>query len=192
MNAFEAYRTYLALRMHFTQSEYNYFQYAGKVRANVSSFEKRNDIYAFKKLAKHKDLEGLIVSNFINRLLSARELVTQSAEQTYKDWLHRRQSLTYVYTEEIKKLRDNIKENFILPKDDLPHVLKLFMSKKISYETFIILLYNTGTIDYYDKKLKDNTLWVDLSFKVKKYRHFLNYDRKKTIEITKEHFCITN
>ena len=190
MNPFEAYQMFLALRMHFTMESYNYFQYNGKVKANYTSFEKRRDNYAFTKLARHKDLQGLIVSNFIIHPLSASELNTEQANDVYLDWQKRRQSISYIYSEELKFLKTDLKENFVIPKNNLPYIIRLYLEKKISYETFIILLYNTGTIDYYDRKLKDNTLWIDLSFKVKKYKHFLEYNQKKTKEIIKSNFCV--
>ena len=46
---FDAYKTYLALKRHFT-SDYDYFKYNGKVRAGVESFLKRNDKFFFRKL----------------------------------------------------------------------------------------------------------------------------------------------
>ena len=39
MTGFEVYKTYLALKQHFTKQEYDYFKYNGKVRANENSFE---------------------------------------------------------------------------------------------------------------------------------------------------------
>ena len=42
MTPFEAYKTYSALKLHFT-TDYNYFQYNGSVRLKQESFEKRND-----------------------------------------------------------------------------------------------------------------------------------------------------
>ena len=64
---FDAYKTYLALKRHFT-SDYDYFKYNGKVRAGVESFLKRNDRFFFRKLAKKyddKELVDFFVSNFI-------------------------------------------------------------------------------------------------------------------------------
>ena len=48
MTGFEVYKMYLALKQHFTKSDYDYFKYEGKVRANENSFEQRRDRYFFK------------------------------------------------------------------------------------------------------------------------------------------------
>ena len=64
---FEAYKTYLALKRHFT-SDYNYFKYNGKIRASEESFLRRNDRFFFRKLSKKYNKEELVdfyVSNFI-------------------------------------------------------------------------------------------------------------------------------
>ena len=42
MNEFEAYKHYLALKLHFS-SDYDYFKYNGKTNATQQSFEKRKD-----------------------------------------------------------------------------------------------------------------------------------------------------
>ena len=39
MTDFEAYRQFLALKLHFTSEHYDYFKYNGKHNATVSSFE---------------------------------------------------------------------------------------------------------------------------------------------------------
>ena len=69
MTGFEVYKTYLALKQHFTKQEYDYFKYNGKVRANENSFEQRRDRYFFKKLATRypsKEIVGYFVANFIS------------------------------------------------------------------------------------------------------------------------------
>ena len=52
MNEFEAYKHYLALKLHFS-SDYDYFKYNGKTNATQQSFEKRKDRFRFSKLARN-------------------------------------------------------------------------------------------------------------------------------------------
>ena len=68
MTGFEVYKTYLALKQHFTRKDYDYEKYRGKVRASEQSFEQRLDRYFFKKLAvKYKDHEvfDYFIANFL-------------------------------------------------------------------------------------------------------------------------------
>ena len=48
MTGFDVYKTYLALKLHFTKDKYNYFTFNGKSRASQSAFDKRKDRYFFK------------------------------------------------------------------------------------------------------------------------------------------------
>ena len=52
MTDFEAYRQFLALKLHFTSEHYDYFKYNGKHNATMASFEKRTDKRFFKKLVR--------------------------------------------------------------------------------------------------------------------------------------------
>ena len=64
----DVYRTYLSVRNHFTNDNYNFFKFGGKTKASSGAFEKRRDRYIFDKVSKdYKDDEIalLFVSNFI-------------------------------------------------------------------------------------------------------------------------------
>ena len=52
---FDAYKSYLSLKNHFTKEKYDYHKYCGKSRATVQSFYKRKDRFWFEKLARNKD-----------------------------------------------------------------------------------------------------------------------------------------
>ena len=64
MEGYEVYKIYLALKLHFTKDNYNFFTFNGKSRASLSSFEKRNDRYFFKKLGKKFKLNHTIPGHF--------------------------------------------------------------------------------------------------------------------------------
>lgn len=49
MAPFEVYVNYLALKSHFSSPKYDYFKYNKKVRASLTSFNKRKDRYFFEK-----------------------------------------------------------------------------------------------------------------------------------------------
>lgn len=188
MNAYEAYRIYLSLKVHFTEESYNFFQ--GHLKVNVKTFQKRNDVPQFVRLAKHKDVIGLIVSNIIVREISGYDLNTSTADQIYNDWLRRKSAMSYIYSEEIKRLDPEVTSNFKFTLAGYPKVIRLYLQRKISLETFVILLYQTNTIKYYDKKLKDDTLWKELSLKIRKYKPFIGWKYKELNDIFREKFNI--
>ena len=50
-NGFDVYKTYLAIKLHFTTTAYDYHKYNGKVNTSLEQFTKRNDRYFFYKLS---------------------------------------------------------------------------------------------------------------------------------------------
>ena len=68
MTPFDAYRTYLALKNHFSKPNYDYIKYAGKTRASIESFNKRKDRYWYEKLSRQKsdeDIKNFFIANFV-------------------------------------------------------------------------------------------------------------------------------
>lgn len=189
MSPFEAYRTYLAIKQHFTQKGYDYFKYHGKVNVNQSNFETRRDKYQFYKLSKHRDPVNYLVSNFIEGDVNwVGDLLNDKCEETYTQWLKRQQSLTYNFTNEINKLLTNFDENLIVKDGQHPHLLKLYRRGDVSIETILILNELVNFFPYWNKHIDDNVLWPSLCMKLMKYKPFITFDRDKCKKIMKDHF----
>lgn len=191
MDDFEAYKTYVSIKSHFNNKHYDYFKYNGKnKRISYDTFKKRNDKIFFLKLSKHKDVIGVLVSNFLeNKGNWIKDLAyNKDAEQVYKDWLKRNQSLSYIFDQEILKLEDNFNSNFIINDNQHPNILKLYYRKDISVETLCILFDVVGCKDYFDKKLKDDVLWQETSMLIEKYTPFIKYDKDKIVKICLDRF----
>ena len=192
MAPFDAYKTYLALKNHFTKNNYDYHKYQGKVRANLDSFYKRKDRFWFEKLSRNKTDQEVIdffIANFIH-VDDPSSLwigsIIHDGDTHYKDWQKRIQSLSYIFKEESEKLFKDYKfeEVFDCSKSH-PVLLKMFLGGKISLETMVIydriFLYSKN----FDKKLKD-PVWETVSLKIKKYSPFLNTDVFRYRKILKE------
>ena len=100
---FDAYKSYLSLKNHFTKEKYDYHKYCGKSRATVKSFYKRKDRFWFEKLARNKSDKEVIeffVSNFIDCTDPAKlwigEMIREG-EDRYVSWKKRTQSLSYLF-----------------------------------------------------------------------------------------------
>lgn len=180
MTTFETFKLYIALKNHFTLKTYDYFKYNGKTRTSQKSFEKRNDKFFFQKLSKHNDILGFLVSNLIVNSKSWIKDLTynEQSEKIYKDWLKRNQSLTYIFKSDLKKLDDDFNSNFIIQENNHPKILKLFLSNEISLESFCILLDITTAKKYFDKSLKNDIIWNDISILIEKYMPFIKYDKE--------------
>ena len=107
---FDAYKSYLGLKNHFTREKYDYHRYCGKSRATIQSFYKRKDRFFFEKLSRQKDDSEVVeffVSNFVScddpQSLWIGEIV-RNGEQNYTDWKKRLQSLTYTFKTEVENV----------------------------------------------------------------------------------------
>ena len=190
MSAFECYQEYLALKNHFSKPTYDYFKYNGKMKVNVSSFEKRKDKLFFQKLAKHPDVHNFLIANLsVNEKSWIRELAySEEAEKTYKDWLKRQQSLTYVFKQELGKLDSKFNDNFVCRNNEHPTLLKLYLGKEISLDTMCLLLEISGAKKHWDSKMQYDLIWDNLRIKVEKYSPFITYDKDKIKNIVLDYF----
>lgn len=183
---FEAYRTYLALKQHFTKSSYDFFKYNGKVNVQQSSFEVRKDKYQFYKLSKHKDPINYLVSNFVyNDIKWVGDLFSEPSKDTYVNWQKYQQSITYNFTNELNKLLTKFNDNFIVTNGQHPYLLKLYKTGEVSLETLIILDDILGFSKHWNKQIEDTILWPSIYQKMVKYRPFISYDKFKCRKVLK-------
>jgi len=181
--AFDVYVYYLALKRHFT-SEYDFFKYNGKVKANSHSFENRKDKFFFYKLSKMPNAEQLILANLLeNPQIWVGDLIENKAHEVYQQWLKKQQSLTYVFRTDISELDQDDPDSDLMTNGDHPNLLRLYVADKISIETLVILDDVLNFFPYWEKKIRDKILWTDINKRVKKYRPFLNYDKAKMRKI---------
>ena len=140
MNEMEAYQLYLALKLHFTSDNYDYFKYNGKVSASVKSFDKRKDKYHFKRLTRKYD-ESTILNYYIANFIEGNKWLGNMNEDTYIKWKARVESLEYIFKNDVEKLLTNA-ENFDIlfnsVRGNHPKIVKAFLGKKITLETLVI------------------------------------------------------
>ena len=191
MVPFDTYKTYLALKNHFTKDSYDYHKYQGKSRASLQSFYKRKDRFWFEKLSRQKDDKEIInffVSNFTScsdpGSLWIGEMIKEG-ESRYTSWQKRIQSLTYLFKQESQEIFENGVETVFDCSKGHPTLLKMFLSGQISIETLVIydkiFLFGKN----FDKKLKD-PVWETVSLRIKKYSPFLHIDVFHYKKILKE------
>jgi len=190
MSAFECYKEYLALKNHFTKPNYDYFRYNGKLKVNSDSFNNRKDKLFFEKLAKHPDVHNFLIANLSdNEKYWIRELAySEEAENRYKQWLKRQQSLTYVFKQQLGKLDSDFNQNFIVKDNEHPLLLKLFLGNDIDLETLCILLDLTGAKNHWDSKMKYDMIYDSVKLKIEKYTPFIKYDKEKMKKIVLDYF----
>lgn len=187
MEAFNVYKSYLALKLHFTTDKYDVIKQQGRVRATKQSFFKRNDLINIRKIAdtySEKEVVDFLVANFVSGDRWG-GVFDSEAKSNYISWKRRIESIKYLFEKEIDRLQF-IMEKENLSYDDLfainnghPIILKKYLKKDISIETLVIL----NSIDNFtimlDDKLCEDILWPDVSRIIKKYTPFLKVDKEK-------------
>lgn len=191
MNGFQTYKMYVALKNHFTSQTYDYFRYNGKTRASIKTYEARHDKYFFEKLAKKRDVEDFILANIIEQGASVwvGDLANeQQAEENYRRWVKRQQSITYMFTNELDKLELPYDQNIIVVDGQHPPLLRHVIQHDISIETLIVLNDLCSFTRHWNKKIEEKVIWPQLYNKCKKYRPFLKFDKEKLKQIVIDKF----
>ena len=112
MTAFESYKMYVALKLHFTTDSYDYFKFNGKTRVSETNFEKRKDRYFFKKLTNRKKDDEILpyfVANFVADSSGwIGNMVRSDGDDNYRAWKKRMESLHYTFSEEVDFLLQQV------------------------------------------------------------------------------------
>jgi len=182
MEAFDAYKIYTALKNHFVLDNYDYFKYNKKIKVSHDAFLNRRDKIFFAKLGNRKDayLEDFLVSNFLfDTKTWVGELLSDQAEERYKDWKRKQESLSYNFKNEIAFLED-LKPNefnqlFQSIDGDHPEIIRKYLRKEISIETLSILDSILKFMRRTDATI-DDPIYKEVSKLCKKYQPFLKYD----------------
>ena len=192
MTPFDCYKTYLALKNHFTKNSYDYFTYNKKTRASLQSFYKRKDRFCFEKMSRQRDekeVENFFVANFVScndpETLWIGEIMKEGDER-FQQWQKKVQSLSYLFKQESQTLfEENKFDDVFNCSKGHPPLLKKFLSGNISLETLVIYdrIFLFG--NKFDKKLKD-PVWETVSRRIKKYSPFLHIDVLSYRKILKE------
>jgi len=199
MNSYEAYTLYLAIKLHFTSSNYDFYRHNAKVNSSFNTFLKRNDRFFFHKLttkySKEEMLDYFVCNFFHNSKTWIGNLVRADGETNYTKWKKYNQALTYNFRNDCLLVR-NIIDADRISFDDMfrvsngqhPRLLRLLLSEQIGVQTFIILDKILSFIKNWDKEITETIIWPEKSFKITKLKPFVNFNITKCKFIMKEVF----
>ena len=192
MNGFEVYKIYLAIKLHFTSKNqsYDFHKHNGRTTARLETFTKRRDRYFFHKLSKSysdKSIVDYFLSNFVsNTNIWVGDIIGKTGDETYKQWSKKLEALHYYYEQDIDYIIErmetkDIKFNdlFLSVNGQHPTILKMFLSKKINFETLIILDDILKFTKKLNKDITEKVLWPKLFDRMKRYKPFLSYNITK-------------
>ena len=192
MNGFEVYKIYLAIKLHFTSKNqsYDFHKHNGRTTARLETFTKRRDKYYFHRLSKSYDNKSIVnyfLSNFVsNTNLWVGDIIGKAGDEHYKQWSKKIESLHYYYEKDIDYIIErmttkDIKFNdlFLSIDGQHPPIIKMFLAKKINFETLIILDDILRFTKKLNKNIKEKVLWPKLFDRMKRYNPFLSYNITK-------------
>lgn len=182
---YEAYRKFLAIKLHFESDSYDYFKYHGKVSASNDSFERRKDKFFFYKLSKKEDVEKFLVSNlFRDTNIWVGSLLDEEREIKYKDFASRLQSITYNFENDLRKF-SNFNEALDITNGDYPLIYTQYKRGKVYPETLLILNDFMKIFDYWDREIVDKFSWPTEKKMLLKLKPFIQYDKDRIKNIIK-------
>ena len=180
MDSFQVYRTYLALRLHFTNDNYDIFQMEGRVKASKNAFLKRKDLLSIERLARkysEHEIIDFLVANFVSGDRWG-GIFDQDAHETYLTWLGRQERLTYMFTQDIDFLSEKSSywnDLVDVSSSSHPYIIKAFLGNNISVESLTIVNIVTNK-NLTNLNLADTFIWPDLKRLILKYTPFLKID----------------
>lgn len=188
MEPYDVYRSYLALKLHFTTDKYDVIKQQGRVRASKQSFFKRTDLFAIRKIAEEysdKEVVDFLVANFVSGDRWGGVFDSES-KSNYVSWKKRMESISYTFTNEIDKMiayteKNNIKfdDLFLSNAGQHPLFFKMYLRKSLSIETIVILNKLNNFVEKLDDVLSSDLLWPDTTRIIKKYSPFLTINKEK-------------
>ena len=188
MNGFEVYKIYLAVKLHFTSKgrSYDFHKHLGRTTARLETFTKRRDRYFFHKLSKSYNNSTIVdyfVSNFVsNTNLWIGDIIGKSGDEHYKQWSKKIEALHYYYEQDIDYILEQdykFDDLFKSVNGQHPPILKMFLSKRINFETVLILDEILSFTKQLNKNINEKVLWPKLYDRMIRYRAFLNYNLTK-------------
>jgi len=185
-----AYVVFVTVRTHFRSPTFDMFKYH-KVNAFKRTYEKRSDRWFFEKVAKdynERDLADFFIANRLEDRNYITELLEDDAIDNFTKYKARRQSLSYIYTQNLDKaFSHGLNKPFEIVEGEYPYIAGLYLRKSISPETMVILNDYIPFFDKFDKYLGTNdVIWSKIALKLRRYKPFLKYDREKFKAILKE------
>lgn len=197
MEPYDVYRSYLALKLHFTTDQYDVIKQQGRVRASKQAFFKRTDLFSIKKIANDysdKEIVDFLVANFVSGDRWG-GVFDSEAKNTYLAWKKRIESITYTFQADLDKIAFEAEKIgatyysfFMSINGQLPKIVNMYLRQAISIETLVILNKLNNYTDELDLRLSDNIIWPDVSRLIKKYSPFLNINQSKYYDILRTRF----
>ena len=195
---FDVYKTYLAIKNHFT-TDYDYVKYGGKVTAKLETFTKRSDRYFFHKLSKRYNQDDVLdyfVANFSvgdNKWIG--NLLDNEGTQNYTKYRKYKESFDYHFRNDCSNIFNDLSnrgisfdDGFLVHNGQHPRILRLLIQRRIYIQTAVIINSVLSFSKAWDKEINEKVVWPKISHTIKKLKPFILYNETQAKLIMKEVF----
>ena len=193
---FDVFKVYLAVKLHFT-SNYDYFEYDGKVNCKLETFTKRNDRYFFHKLSTKYGKDQILdffVANFCeNDKKWVGNLLQNDGRETYLNYKKIKDNFKYHFRNEFTNIvndfsakRISFDDGFLCRDGQHPRLLRLLIQRRASFQTIIVLDQVLSFIKNWNKQIKERVVWTKIAHKISKLKPFIKYNETECKLIMKE------
>lgn len=185
LHGFDVYRTYLAMKQHFSKPSFDFFKYEGRVNAKEATYQQRNDFYFFETLARKltaQEVQEYLLASFVCADNPAKVWIgdiKRNGKENWTIWQKQMQALSYNFDREVGAIRNYMESSgtsfneLFSCRGGHPPLLRLYIRGSISLETLMLLDMVLGFMLSWDERLRD-PLWTSVSLKIKKYKPFLS------------------
>ena len=193
---FDVFKVYLAVKLHFT-SNYNYFDYDGKVNCKLETFTKRNDRYFFHKLSKKYGKDEILdffVSNFCeNDKKWVGNLLQNDGRETYLNYKKVKDDFSYHFRNDFTNIvndfsnkRISFDDGFRCSGGQHPRLLRLLIQRRTSFQSLIVLDQILSFVKNWNKEIKERVVWPIIALTMARLKAFINYNMTECKLIIKE------
>lgn len=185
IEAFQMYKYFMAVKLHFTTDKYDVFESEGRVSAYRPAFEKRNDKYLFTKLGEKfstpREAIDYLVSNFA---YGHKNVVYDPvrADELYDAWTKRKESRSYTFQKQLDVIaryveseRIDFHELFSI-EDNAPPILTMYIGGDLHLETLVILNELENFLPSWEPMIM---VWGDQLRILNKSKRFVRFDKNR-------------
>jgi hypothetical protein len=195
---FDVFKVYLAVKLHFT-TNYDFFEYGGKVNCKLDTFTKRNDRYFFHKLSTKYNKDEILdffVANFCeNSKKWVGNLLQNDGRETYLNYRKVKDNFKYHFRSDLNNIANDFSSKRISFDDGFrciggqhPRLLRLLIQKKLSTQTAIVLDEVLSFIKNWNKEIDEKVVWPKVALTITRMKPFVNYNMTECKLILKEIF----
>jgi hypothetical protein len=195
---YDVFKVYLAVKLHFT-TNYNYFDYDGKVNCKLETFTKRNDRYFFHKLSKKYNKDEILdffVANFCeNDKKWVGNLLQNDGRETYLNFKKVKDNFKYNFRSDLHNIANDFSSKQLSFDDGFrcisgqhPRLLRLLLQKRISIQTTIVLNEVLSFVKNWNKQIEEKVVWPKIALTFTRMKPFINYNITECKLIIKEIF----